>query len=83
MIKAGFAGDDYPHAVFSNIVGEAKYAKCMAGALEGVHVGENVQKHRGMLRLRCHFAAPGLVPAKTILQAQPPPPGSVALPPPK
>eukprot|EP00668_Euglena_longa_P038500 GGOE01049514.1.p1 GENE.GGOE01049514.1~~GGOE01049514.1.p1 ORF type:complete len:390 (-),score=128.20 GGOE01049514.1:156-1265(-) len=51
VIKAGFAGDDYPHCVFSNIVGDAKYTKCMAGALEGVHVGENVQKHRGMLKL--------------------------------
>ena len=52
VIKAGFAGDDYPQCVFPNIIGDAKYKKIMAGALEGVHVGDSVQKHRGMLKLR-------------------------------
>eukprot|EP00993_Chasmostoma_nieuportense_P001528 NODE_2401_length_1187_cov_28.294340_g2287_i0.p1 GENE.NODE_2401_length_1187_cov_28.294340_g2287_i0~~NODE_2401_length_1187_cov_28.294340_g2287_i0.p1 ORF type:complete len:370 (-),score=92.12 NODE_2401_length_1187_cov_28.294340_g2287_i0:25-1134(-) len=51
VIKAGFAGDDYPQCVFSNIVGQTKYVKCMAGAMEGYHVGDNVQKHRGLLKL--------------------------------
>uniref|UniRef100_A0A7S1JFH4 Actin n=1 Tax=Eutreptiella gymnastica TaxID=73025 RepID=A0A7S1JFH4_9EUGL len=50
-IKAGFAGDEYPQCTFSNILGSAKYSKCMTGAVEGFHVGDSVQKHRGMLKL--------------------------------
>jgi len=51
VVKAGFAGDEFPPCVFPNVTGEAKYPKCMAGALEGIHVGEGVQRHRGLLRL--------------------------------
>ena len=28
MVKAGFAGDDAPRAVFASIVGRAKYIVC-------------------------------------------------------
>eukprot|EP00906_Rhabdomonas_costata_P031199 RCo044078 len=53
VIKGGFSADECPRCVFSNVVGEAKYTKCMAvDTLEKYFVGDNLQKHRGMLRLR-------------------------------
>ncbi len=36
VIKAGFAGDDKPRALFANIVGRPKHKRIMAGgSLEG------------------------------------------------
>ena len=35
VIKAGFAGDQIPKCIFSNLVGRPKHVRVMAGALEG------------------------------------------------
>lgn len=35
MIKAGFAGEQYPKCCFPNFVGRPKHTRVMAGALEG------------------------------------------------
>lgn len=52
MVKAGFAGSDAPIAVFDSIVGRPRYKKCMLGVEDvDVSVGEDAQRHRGMLTL--------------------------------
>jgi centractin len=51
VIKAGFAGEDRPKALFHNVVGKPKHKRVMAGgALEGdIFVGSRVDAHRGAL----------------------------------
>eukprot|EP00878_Enallax_costatus_P029894 GHUV01032461.1.p1 GENE.GHUV01032461.1~~GHUV01032461.1.p1 ORF type:complete len:164 (+),score=34.59 GHUV01032461.1:470-961(+) len=49
MVKAGFAGCDFPKAVFSSIVGRHKP---IAGQSKGCLVGGEAQANRSMLNLR-------------------------------
>lgn len=52
VVKAGFAGEDRPKALFHNVTGKPKHKRVMAGgALEGgdVFVGSRVDAHRGAL----------------------------------
>ena len=52
MIKAGFAGDDAPRAVFPSIVGRPRHPGIMIGMkTRGPYVGEQAQAMRGILRL--------------------------------
>ena len=51
MIKAGFAGDDAPRAVFPTVVGRPKMPGIMVGLdQKEVYVGEEVQTKRGILK---------------------------------
>ncbi|CAG2165821.1 unnamed protein product [Oppiella nova] len=53
VIKAGFAGDQIPKCIFSNLVGRPKHVRVMAGALEGdTFIGRRADEHRGLLTLR-------------------------------
>lgn len=52
VIKAGFAGQDYPSSYFPSLVGRPKHTKIMAGAVEGDHfIGKRAQELRGLLSL--------------------------------
>ena len=53
MMKAGFAGDDAPRAVFSTIVGRPKHPGIMVGLDEkDAYVGNEAQQRRGVLALK-------------------------------
>jgi actin, other eukaryote len=56
MVKAGFAGDDAPRAVFPSIVGRPKFEQIMCGAGAGgpdrVFVGDDCMRKRGVLATR-------------------------------